>query len=219
MIMYVTARSCRGDLSLPFLVVSEQIALSCLSARRILPQVQQRLSKRTLSFYPAHIQYLPSICSWQTTFAYTWCRQQQFNLVCLVRELLTCERSLSRFSCGEPIVQQTHSQGQTTPFATAESNSLCLDKGQLACGPAPAEQNWTHQWSAAKSFQGSDSWETLQTASLARQLQYHAPTFGQRCPCLPAWFFWNHNALDAFRKFAMLGHMNSCMPYGCFRCV
>ena len=60
--------------SLPFLVVSEQGALSCLSARRMLPQVQQRLSKRTVSFYAAHVQYLPSICSWQTTFAYTWCR-------------------------------------------------------------------------------------------------------------------------------------------------
>lgn len=31
--------------------------------------------------------------------------------------------------------------------------------------------------------------------------------------------FGNHDALDNSRVFAMLDHMNSCMPYGCFRCV
>ncbi len=84
-------------------MVSEQCALS---ERRMLPQVKQRLSNRALSFHAPYIQYLLSICIWQTLLPIPGVdtssgRQQRLEPVCL----LTWEGSSSLSSCGELLIE------------------------------------------------------------------------------------------------------------------
>lgn len=105
-----------------------------------------------------------------------------------------------------------------TPFASAESNCVCLARSQLACGPAACRAEMVTPMVCSKVFSRVGLLGNPSDGFFGKTIAVSCANFWAEVFISSCMDFWN-DALDDFRVFATLDHMNSCMPYGCFRCV